>query len=205
MRSETSALGVQIELEKKYNLTEEDYKIIKEKCEFIKEVTLKDYYLDKDLILVKNDYYLRLRNWKYELKICSMNPETKMVSSEEYIDENEINKKLKKFDITIDDTVWVLFVDTKREKYKYNYKWSDLNIDVEEYQYWTRYEIEIVYNEDNDSGDRNTIEQKLNQIIEDFVKDLWLSAENDANSSKVTVCAMHQNIDFYEIISKNYI
>jgi hypothetical protein len=62
MRSETSTLGVQIELEKKYNLSEKDYRIIKDKCEFIKEVNLKDYYLDKDLILVKNNYYLRLRN-----------------------------------------------------------------------------------------------------------------------------------------------
>jgi len=53
---------MQIELEKKYNLSKEDYKIIRENCEFIKKVNLKDYYLDKDMILTKNDYYLRLRN-----------------------------------------------------------------------------------------------------------------------------------------------
>lgn len=195
---------MQIELEKKYNLTDNDYKIIKENCEFIKEVNLKDYYLDKDLVLVKNDYYLRLRNWKYELKICSMNPKTKMVSSEEYEDENQINKELEKFNMTIDDARWVLFIDTKREKYKYNYKWYNLNIDVEQYQYWTRYEIEIVYNQEDESRERKTIEQKLNKIIDDFTKELWLSAINDENSSKVTICAMHQNIDYYEIISKNY-
>jgi len=53
---------MQIEVEKKYNLTETDHNIIKEKCEFIEEVVLKDYYLDKDLVLAKNQTYLRLRN-----------------------------------------------------------------------------------------------------------------------------------------------
>jgi inorganic triphosphatase YgiF len=53
---------MKIELEKKYNLSKEDYKIIRDNCEFIKEVSLKDYYLDKDFILSKNKYYLRLRN-----------------------------------------------------------------------------------------------------------------------------------------------
>ncbi|MFK7780237.1 MAG: CYTH domain-containing protein [Candidatus Gracilibacteria bacterium] len=196
---------MQIELEKKYNLSKEDYKIIRDKCEFIKEVTLKDYYLDKDYILVKNDYYLRLRNGKYELKICSQNPDTKMVSSEEYENEDEINKKLEKFNIVIDDAIGVLFVDTKREKYTYEYKGYNLNIDVEEYQYGTRYEIEIVYNEEDESKDRQTIENELNLIIEGFIKKLGLNAQSDSNSSKVQICAMHQNIGFYEITTKNYI
>jgi hypothetical protein len=53
---------MQIELEKKYNLTKEDYKIIRDNFEFLKEVELKDYYLDNNLTLLKNNYYLRLRN-----------------------------------------------------------------------------------------------------------------------------------------------
>jgi len=45
-----------------------------------------------------------------------------MVSSEEYENEDEINKCLEKFNITIDDVTGIIFVDTTREKYKYNYK-----------------------------------------------------------------------------------
>jgi hypothetical protein len=94
---------MQIELEKKFNLSKEDYKKIRENCDFLEEVNLKDYYLDKDMILTKNNYYLRLRNGIYELKISKFNTNTKMVSSEEYDNEEEINKKLEHFKINIDD------------------------------------------------------------------------------------------------------
>jgi hypothetical protein len=53
---------MQIEIEKKYNLTEDDYSIIKNKTIFLREVNLKDYYLDREFILAKNNHYLRLRN-----------------------------------------------------------------------------------------------------------------------------------------------
>lgn len=196
---------MQIELEKKFNLTKEDYQIIRDKCEFIKEVNLKDYYLDKDMILTKNDYYLRLRNGQYELKISKFNKETKMVSSEEYENEDEINKCLEKFNISIDDVTGIIFVDTTREKYKYNYNWKNINIDVEEYQYGTRYELEVVYNESNSIENRTDIETNLSNIMDSFIKDLWLTAENNINSSKIITCAMHQNIEMYEILTKNSI
>lgn len=196
---------MQIELEKKFNLSKEDYKIIRDKCEFIEEVKLKDYYLDKNMVLTKNHYYLRIRNGQYELKIAKLNPETKMVSSEEYEIEEEINKKIEKFNINIDDVSGIIFVDTTREKYKYNLKWTDINIDVEEYQYWTRYEIEIVYNEIENNSNRNEIELKLSKLMDTFIKELWLDAQNDINSSKIITCAMHQNIEMYEILTKNSI
>ena len=63
---------MQIEIEKKYNLTDKDYYTIQEKCEFVEEITLKDYYLDKEFILAKQNMYLRLRNWLYELKKVQM-------------------------------------------------------------------------------------------------------------------------------------
>jgi uncharacterized protein YjbK len=53
---------MKIEIEKKYNLTKQDYEIIKEKAKLVEEIKIKDYYLDKDLILAKHNYYLRLRN-----------------------------------------------------------------------------------------------------------------------------------------------
>ena len=185
-----------IEIEKKFNLSENDYKIIKEKCNFIKEVKLKDYYLDKDFILTKNNYYLRLRNGVYELKISSFNTETKLVKSEEYDDEEIINQKIKKFNLSIDDLEWIIFVNTKRQKFNYDFKWYNINIDVEEYQYWTRYELELISDESED---------KLNNILEDFIKHLWLEAFNDINSSKIITTAMHQNIEMYEILTNSSI
>lgn len=192
---------MQIEIEKKYNLTDSDYKIIKEKTKFIKEVNLKDYYLDKDFILAKNNYYLRLRNWVYELKIIKFNTETKLVSSEEYDNEYEINEKISKFWITTDDVIWIMFVDTFREKYEYNFKWQKIIIDIDKYQYWSRYEIEIVY-EAKQWDNKQEIEEKLNNLIEDFRKEIWLTAQNDISSSKTITCAMHQNIELYEIMTK---
>lgn len=197
---------MKIELEKKYYLTKNDYKKIRENCEFIKEVNLKDYYLDKDFILSKKEYYLRIRNWEYELKICSANPETKLVTWEEYIWEDNINKVIEKYDLTIDDLSWIIFVDTKREKYKYNFKWQEIIIDVEEYQYWNRYEIEIVYSEDNISDSREIIETRLNNLIESFRKEIWLTSDSMTRwESKLTTVAMHQNIELYEIYMWNEI
>ena len=191
---------MQIEIEKKYNLTPEDYEIIKEKTKFKEEVNLKDYYLDKDLILVKNKYYLRLRNWIYELKICKYNPELWLESCEEYDNEDEINEKIKQFNITTDNVIWICFIDTYREKYEYIFKWQKISIDIDKYQYWKRYEIEIVYNSKS-SDNREEIEKELSILIEDFRKEIWLTANNDVWALKIVNCAMHQNIDFFEIIS----
>jgi len=51
-----------------------------------------------------------------------MNPKTKLVTCEELINEDDINKRLKEYNLNIDDTTGIIFIDTKREKYKYNYK-----------------------------------------------------------------------------------
>jgi len=195
---------MQIEIEKKYNLTDSDYSIIKEKTKFVEEVNLKDYYLDKNLILAKNSYYLRLRNWVYELKIHSFDPKTKINSNEEYDNEDEINQKISKFWITTDDVIWIMFVDTFREKYEYNYKWQKIIIDVDKYQYWERYEIEIIY-EWKTWDNREKINKNLNKLIENFRNEIWLTGQNDISSSKTITCAMHQNIELYEIMTKNSI
>jgi len=64
---------MQREIEKKYELTNHDYEIIKDKCSFVKDQELKDYYLDSTVFtLAKNKFYLRLRNGKYELKILTV-------------------------------------------------------------------------------------------------------------------------------------
>jgi hypothetical protein len=127
-----------------------------------------------------------------------------MVSSEEYDNEEEINKILEKFNLTIDDCSWVIFIDTKREKYKHIYKWYQINIDVEEYQYSNRYELEIVYNEEKNEN-RKEKEKELNTILDDFRNEFWLISISDENSSKFITCAMYQNIELYEILTQNTI
>ncbi|MDQ7023803.1 MAG: hypothetical protein Q9M97_10055 [Candidatus Gracilibacteria bacterium] len=112
---------MQLEIEKKHNLTKEDYEIIKEKTKFIEEVEIKDYYLDKDLVLAKHNYFLRLRNGIYELKISHFDTETGGNYNEEYDNEDEINGKIKKFGISTDNVTGIMFVDTLREKYEYKF------------------------------------------------------------------------------------
>ena len=193
---------MQIEIEKKYNLTDEDYSIIKEKTNFIEKVNLKDYYLDKDLILAENNYFLRLRNWVYELKISNSSKQKWIDSCEEYDNEDEINEKIKQFWITTDDVIWICFIDTFREKYEYNFKWQKITIDIDKYQYWKRYEIEILYESKENKEEREITEEKINNLIEDFRKEIWLTAESNNESYKIINCAMHQNIDLYEILTK---
>lgn len=182
------------EIEKKYELTKLDYDTIKYKCEFIDEQDLKDYYLDTaDFILGKHNFYLRLRNGKYELKILIVGWEVH--ECEEYDDEVIINEKLSEFNITIDDCAGVIFVHTQREKYKYDFNGIKFTIDVDRYQYDARYEIEVVLYDDSQFD--------WEEKIESFRKMLWLIAEGGRNALKVETCAMHQNIGYYEVIS-NY-
>jgi len=192
---------MKIEVEKKFNLTKQDYEIIKEKTKFIEEVNIKDYYLDKDLILAKNNYYLRLRNWIYELKINNYNPETRINHNEEYDNEEEINEKIKKFWITTDDVIWIMFVDTFREKYEYNFKWQKISIDIDKYQYWERYEIELTYESDWNI-DKIEEGKKVDKLMENLREELWLTSWSNEESCKTITCAMHQNIDLYEIMTK---
>jgi len=192
---------MQIEVEKKFNLTSEDYEIIKEKTTFIEEVNLKDYYLDKDLILANHWYYLRLRNWTYELKINSFDSETKINHNEEYNTEDEINEQISNFWITVDDVIWIMFIDTVREKYEYIFEWQKFNIDVDKFQYWERYEIELIY-EYSWKIDKIDDGKKIDKLMESFRKELWLTAWWDEESCKTITCAMHQNIDLYEIMTK---
>jgi len=182
---------MQREIEKKYELTKLDYDTIKYKCEFIKDQELKDYYLDTaDFILGQNKYYLRLRNGKYELKILSVSWDVH--ESQEYEDEDIINEKLSKFNLSIDDCSGVIFVHTQREKYEYNFNGIKFTIDVDRYQYDARYEVEVIVDE-NTKFDG---EEK----IESFRKMIGLQAEGGRNALKIETCAMHQNIGYYEVV-----
>ena len=83
------------EIEKKYEFTVHDYEIIKDKCEFVEEKDIKDYYLDMpDFRLAKEQNYLRIRNGMYEYKDEVYDSITHMARAIEYDDEAEINKQL---------------------------------------------------------------------------------------------------------------
>lgn len=184
-----------IEIEKKYTFRLDDYEKILENCKSVWIENLKDYYLDTpDYKLFKAMYYLRMRNWIYELKITKIDKSTNLVVSNEITWDDEIDHILKKeFNICIDDTTWVLFIDTSREKFEYNMWWETINIDIDSFQYWKRYEIEVI--------SETKTEQEVNDLIEDFRKKIWLESTFNAETSwKATVCARNQNLEIYEIL-----
>lgn len=186
------------EMEKKYSYNQDDYEKIVKNCNFEWIKNIKDYYLDMpDYRLFKEKYYLRMRNGIYELKITTIDKKTNLIESKEIIWDDEIDKILqKKFNISIDDTTWVLFIDTSREKYSFKFWWETIIIDFDSFQYWKRYEIEVV------SEDKTP--EEINEIIEDFRKLLWLESYYDPEqSAKATVCARNQNIEIYDILKNN--
>ncbi len=191
-----------IEFEKKYCFTEHDYQIIKSATTLEEEKTIKDYYLDKDFILIKNDFVLRLRDGQYELKSRMKNKNTsKLAVSCEYSDDDEIEAELSKLWITTDDVTWVMFIETLRESYTSEFNWHSIQIDVESYQYGKKYEIEICQN----PHEKKLSHKEANSLISDFRKSLWLTSMTDESCYKTEVCAMHQNIELYEIMTKNTI
>lgn len=184
---------MQIEIEKKYEIIPEDIKIIEDNCEFIKEVQNKDYYLDTDeYILIKNNYHFRMRNGKYELKILLFDTETHLDHNQEFDNEDEINKQLEKFDITLDDIEAKVMIDTNRKKYKYKHQDYEITFDIDEYWFGSRYEIELVINDDTDVDG--------NKIIEEIRNSLWLTAPISLHWGKMINAAMYQNIELYEIL-----
>lgn len=186
-----------IEIEKKYELSQNDYALIKDKCKFIKQEEIKDYYLDtSDFKLLKDNNYLRMRNGLYEFKDTTYHSDTKLCTSQEIQDEEEIEKILQeRYNISIDDTIWAIFIHTIREKYSYIFQWIDVYIDIDRYQYGERYEIEILI------PDNNIIDG--NAIIDSVRKEIGLTA-GDTNSGKIVNVAMHQNIWFYEVLLNQF-
>ena len=125
---------MKIEIEKKYDLNNHDYDIIKGKCEFVDQKEIKDYYLDDSkFTLFKSSYKLRLRNWQYELKVKAPKLSDWSSRSIELNDEKEIEKELSKYNLSTDEVTWVLEIITQREKYKINYKDYEFIIDIDRY------------------------------------------------------------------------
>lgn len=184
---------MKIEIEKKYELISHDYEIIKDKCRFVEEKELIDYYLDDtNFTLMRNNYHLRMRNGRYELKIYSYDNVNNIERACEYDDEDEINKELGKFKLDIDDTSWVVKVITQREKYTYEYKNHNFTFDIDRYQYGSRYEVELLLDDDTWIN--------AQELIEWARSELWLNAWKNIDEGKVWTCAMHENFNLYEVL-----
>ncbi|USN58601.1 MAG: CYTH domain-containing protein [Candidatus Peribacteria bacterium] len=148
-----------IEIEKKYELSEHDMQIIESTCTLIQESEIKDYYLDTDeYTLFKHQYFLRLRNGRYELKIIDPYDGYGVARAQEIIDEDEINTHLKIFHITIDDTAGKVYIETKRKNFQYEFEGQNFSIDVDMYQYDKRYEIELTMEDDTGIDGEKLIE-----------------------------------------------
>lgn len=175
-----------IEIERKFNLSDVDYNIIKSKLDFVKKEIINDVYMDSfDFKLILNWAKFRLRNNKKELKIKVGN-----ISSEEYYEDHAINK-LKELWYDLKELIEIFKVDTNREKYKWEYMWNSYILDIDKHKYWKRYEIEVIC--------KNEI--VWNKLIEDIVKDLWLEwNESNEMENKWTLHIKHQNIELYEKI-----
>lgn len=186
-----------IEIEKKYELTDDDYKIIKEKCNFVSKKEIIDKYYDtKDYKLFKLWYKYRIRNWKTELKLRIDDPIKKFSRSNEYSDLKTINSELSKLGLKSEDLNEILVVITNREKYNYMFKWINFIIDIDKYKYWERYEIELNFDDDSWID--------VSKIIDDFRKHLWLTWKQKIILWKTWICAKNENKEFYIVINEFY-
>lgn len=142
-----------IEVEKKFQLTPEQMRRIKESAEFIKEVVNTDIYYDTpDYKLLRQDRWLRNRDGRFETKI-SPSWNQKINIYDEITDSEEIKKRLDiptlsdNFEENLKLNGYEILVKlvTKRQKYKIR----DFIIDIDEVDYgYTICEIEkMVENE----------------------------------------------------------
>ena len=116
---------MQIEIERKFELTENDYKAIVKSLIFKTIETINDIYMDTcDHKLSLNRIKFRIRNGKDELKIKSWE-----ISSQEH-SETSILSKLKDLWINYEDLEEIYRVNTKRETYTWIYKWNKYQIDI---------------------------------------------------------------------------
>ncbi|MCH2188585.1 CYTH domain-containing protein [Candidatus Gracilibacteria bacterium] len=182
-----------IEIEKKYDITEHDLKIIEQSCDFISEKEIIDEYFDTDeYILFKNYYHLRKRNDNYELKIETTDRSTGIDRSQEYETLEEINEQLKKFHINITHTIGQITIRTIRKKYSYEYKGYTVIFDIDDFELGSRYEIEILVKDDENVDG--------NKIIEDLRNHLGLTAPLFTQPGKAVCAAKKQNPAAYKVL-----
>ena len=159
-----------IEVEKKFQPTEEQLKMLLAGAEFLGEKEYTDIYYDlPDLSFYKRELRLRKRNDDYELKIqISDSKQHKAVFNEEVTESGEIlarlgfdrNDNLEK--IIRENLVILCTIKTKRKKYRV----GEFEIDVDETDFdYNICEIELMVESE---ANINEAEQKILTLAEHF-------------------------------------
>jgi uncharacterized protein YjbK len=142
-----------IEIEKKFELTDSEYEIIKSKLKLKWRKTIIDEYMDTvDFQLTKSWKKFRIRNGKKELKI-----QIWQISCEEY-EWNEAMQKLRNNWYEYDELKKIFNVTTHRETYTWKHNKISYIVDIDRHEHGTRYEVEVsAKNEENGIKLINTI------------------------------------------------
>lgn len=185
-----------IEIEKKYELTDNDYLSIQSKCKFIsKKIIVDKFYDTSDFQLFAQKIKLRERNWELQLKMKVSNNTDAFSKSIEITELSEVKSKLLELNINYSDTKQVLEIITDVEKFQHSFRGYDFTIDIQKYKYNNRYEIELELEEDLDINPE--------ELINSFRSNLWLtSIEQLSTETKVITCAKNENPALYEVIMK---
>lgn len=189
---------MQIEYEKDYEFSQEDFELIKSKYKFVNSKINHDIYLDDDeFSLIKKNIRLRKRNWILELKY----PQNGSIFEKNIFLEYESNEAKKRI-----EELWFDFYSFKekfwyknlRNSFTWNILWFDVNFDFDDFWFWKMYEMEIVFGEwaqENIEVDslfkiirkklnlqsKESLNWKLYYVIKDFdmklfnkLKELWI-------------------------------
>ncbi len=148
-----------IEVEKKFQPTEEQLAAFLKDCTFVKEVKLHDLYYDyPDYRLWKKQIFLRNRNNGYELKVRVKNTE----AYEEIEDEEGIKKHLQ-INVPLSEFIEQNFIKAMEFKtIRKKYQKDQFNIDVDELDFGYKcIEIEILVEDESQIAEANENIQKL--------------------------------------------
>ena len=176
-----------LEIEKKYELLEEDIKIIQSNFDFVSEKFVEDVYYDtEDFFLCKNNIWLRERNWKLQLKYPCWKDLTDTSCYEEYYDEDAKNK-LKEI-IWDKSLIKLAEIKTHRKKFKIKWQWYNFTIDVDDFWFGRLVEIEIKW--------EGSLEDLKNKIKE--FKKFWNLKGPEASEWKWLLMLKNQRPELYQ-------
>lgn len=139
-----------IEVEKRYQLTDEQERVMLEGAEFQGEKTIHDAYYDyPDYRLTKKAIRLRKRGERFELKIRKeAGVDGEVENEKEIADYFDLNESVTKF--VEQNLIKVIGYTTTRRKYKK----AGFTIDIDDADFGYKIcEIELLVNEDNEVGE----------------------------------------------------
>jgi len=176
-----------LEVEKKYDLLDEDLQIIDKNFNFISDKVVKDIYYDtEDFYLCKHNIWLRDRDGKLQLKYPCTDNLADINCYHEYYDD-EAKQKLQTI-IWTNKLIKLAEVTTHRKKYKTTWEWYDFTIDVDDFEFGKLVEIEI-----SGEGSLDTLKEK----IEAF-RDFWRLNGPETREWKWLLMLKYQRPELYD-------